>query len=64
MSSNHPISKRMSRWMLVLLLCCLNTTAWADDLPVSYEGDHYVINVDSLHPDKEMTLMDVLMICP
>ena len=64
MSSNHPISKRMSRWMFALLLCCINTTAWADDLPISYEGDHYVINVDSLHPDKEMTLMDVLMICP
>ena len=45
-----------------IFLC--NITAKADDEVFSYEGDHYIINVEALHPDSEMTLMDVLLVCP
>lgn len=41
-----------------------NITVKADDEVFSYEGDHYIINVEALHPDSEMTLMDVLLVCP
>lgn len=31
---------------------------------IEFMGDRYVIHVDALHPDPDMTLMDVLLTCP
>ena len=31
---------------------------------VEHEGNHYTIHVDALEPDAEMSLLDVLQICP
>lgn len=31
---------------------------------VEYHGNHYTIHADALEPDAEMTLLDVLQICP
>ena len=31
---------------------------------VEHEGNHYTIHADALEPDAEMTLLDVLQICP
>ena len=49
--------------LLVFIFLC-NIIAKADDDIITYEGDHYIINVEALHPDSEMTLMDVLLTCP
>ena len=49
--------------LLVFIFLC-NFTVKADDEVFTYEGDHYIINVEALHPDSEMTLMDVLLVCP
>jgi hypothetical protein len=49
--------------LFVFIFLC-NITAKADDEIFSYESDHYIINVEALHPDSEMTLMDVLLVCP
>ena len=46
-----------------MLLTC-NMAAQAGEDIIEHEGDHYIINVDALHPDSEMTLMDVLNMCP
>ncbi len=60
------------------LLCCCSLSAWggntdresndaAHHQPTTYieqKGDSYIIHVDALNPDSEMTLMDVLMLCP
>ena len=49
--------------LLAFIFLC-NFTVKADDEVFTYEGDHYIINVEALHPDSEMTLMDVLLVCP
>jgi hypothetical protein len=48
--------------MLTAILLC--HTTHAEDEIFEYFGDHYVIHVDKLDPDPEMTLMDVLHLCP
>lgn len=35
-----------------------------DDDIIEYQGDRYVIHVDKMNPDSEMTLLDVLNTCP
>ena len=35
-----------------------------DDEIIEFQGDRYVIHVDRMHPDSEMTLLDVLNTCP
>ena len=35
-----------------------------DDEIIEFQGDRYVIHVDRMNPDSEMTLMDVLNTCP
>ena len=35
-----------------------------DDEIIEFQGDRYVIHVDRMNPDGEMTLMDVLNTCP
>lgn len=48
--------------MLAAILLCHTTRA--QDEFIEHFGDHYVIHVDKLDPDPEMTLMDVLHLCP
>jgi hypothetical protein len=38
--------------------------AASDDDIIEFQGDRYVIHVDRMHPDSEMTLLDVLNTCP
>ena len=40
-----------------------NLTISADDI-IQHRGDRYVIHVEALNPDSEMTLLDVLHLCP
>ena len=40
-----------------------NLTISADDI-IEHRGDRYVIHVEALNPDSEMTLLDVLHLCP
>lgn len=52
-----------------ILMCALSmgsTTAYAadDDEIIEYRGDRYVIHVDRMNPDSEMTVLDVLNTCP
>ena len=50
--------------MLVAILLCHTARLCAQDEIIEHFGDHYVIHVDRLDPDPEMTLMDVLHLCP
>lgn len=55
------------RGILCLCAFCINALcahAASDDDIIEYQGDRYVIHVDRMHPDSEMTLLDVLNTCP
>ena len=61
--------KNYKNYLLSLLLCvlCLSgATAYAEesDEIIEFQGDRYVIHVNRMSPDSEMTLMDVLNTCP
>ena len=58
------LKKGIKTLPLVAMLLTCNMAARADEDIIEHEGDHYIINVDALHPDSEMTLMDVLNMCP
>lgn len=49
--------------MCVLFMSCLTAHATDDDV-IEFRGDRYVIHVDRMAPDSEMTLLDVLNTCP
>ena len=49
--------------MCVLFMSCLTAHATDDDV-IEFRGDRYVIHVDKMAPDSEMTLLDVLNTCP
>ena len=56
----------ISRCILMCLLCMSGLTCYAadnDDI-IEFQGDRYVIHVDRMNPDSEMTLLDVLNTCP
>lgn len=50
--------------VLCTLMCALNSFAQEGTEIIEHIGDRYIINVNALKPDKEMTLMDVLLTCP
>ena len=52
--------------ILLFVLCMSGVTAQAADDGdiVEYQGDRYVIHVDKMGVDSEMTLLDVLNTCP
>ena len=54
------------RLLLPCILSVCGTTAHASDNEeiIEFLGDRYVIHVDRMHPDSEMTLLDVLNTCP
>jgi hypothetical protein len=58
------MTKRLRWFLITILLCWHQLAAWSDDALIDFQGDHYVIHVGALNPDSEMTLMDVLMLCP
>ena len=56
----------MKRLLLAIFCQCLlpvGALAQDEQETITFKGDSYVINVDALKPDKEMTLMDVLLTC-
>ena len=52
--------------ILVLMLSMISVTAQAadDNEIIEFQGDRYVIHVDRMNPDSEMSLLDVLNTCP
>ena len=50
--------------MNTLLSCCLTPVQAQEEDVIEHLGNKYVIHVDQLKPDTEMTLLDVLHICP
>ena len=47
-----------------MLLVCCSLFVRAQEGIVEHEGNKYIIHVEQLNPDPEMTLLDVLHICP
>lgn len=45
-------------------MACCSLTARAQEEIIEHEGNKYIIHVERLNPDSEMTLLDVLHICP
>lgn len=50
--------------LLALSMSVVKSYAADDDEIIEFQGDRYVIHVDRMKPDSEMTLMDVLNTCP
>ena len=51
--------------IFICVLCMSGFNAYAaDDEIIEFWGDRYVIHVDRMNPDSEMTLLDVLNTCP
>lgn len=48
---------------LCLFLLSSSISAQTEQEVMTFMGDRYVIHVDAMKPDKEMTLMDVLLTC-
>ena len=45
-------------------MACCALSAWGQEEIIEHEGNKYIIHVERLSPDKDMTLLDVLHICP
>ena len=57
--------KKIFRILLVVtFMVCCSLSATAQEEAIDYEGNKYTIHVEQLNPDTEMTLLDVLHICP
>ncbi len=56
----------MKKWLILTfaILACSLLTAKGQDKIIEHEGNKYIIHVELLNPDSEMTLLDVLHICP
>ena len=54
---------KVCAFLLLLGMSGLNSYAADDDI-IEFLGDRYVIHVDKMNPDSEMTLLDVLNTCP
>jgi len=51
--------------MLTLMsLTCFPLSVRGQEETIEHEGNKYIIHVEQLNPDPEMTLLDVLHICP
>ena len=55
---------RACGFLLALSMNGVTAHAADDDEIIEFQGDRYVIHVDRMNPDSEMTLMDVLNTCP
>ena len=56
--------ERLLTMVLTVLLACCSIPMSAQDEIIEHEGNKYIIHVELLNPDSEMTLMDVLHMCP
>lgn len=52
---------RLFTLLLTVVIACEIS---AQDEVIEHQGNKYIIHVDRLNPDSEMTLLDVLHICP
>ena len=50
-------------FLIAILGSCISKMSAQDEI-IEHEGNKYIINVEKLNPDSEMTLMDVLHMCP
>lgn len=50
--------------LLLFMLVCLGRHASAQEQVIEFQGDRYVIHVDKMDIDSEMSLLDVLNTCP
>ena len=64
MKRNHNNYLKSCILLLMLTLSSMTTQAADDDEIIEFQGDRYVIHVDKMNPDSEMTLLDVLNTCP
>lgn len=57
---------RLKKCVVLCMLCMCTLSAHAADADeiLEYRGDRYVIHVNKMHLDSEMTLLDVLNTCP
>ena len=49
--------------LTAILGSCISKMGAQNEI-IEHEGNKYIINVEKLNPDSEMTLMDVLHMCP
>lgn len=56
----------MRKWLIltVAFLVCFSLSARGQEKIIEHEGNKYIIHVEQMNPDPEMTLLDVLHICP
>ena len=66
MNLGKDIFLDMKKWLILTfaILACSLLTAKGQDKIIEHEGNKYIIHVEQLNPDSEMTLLDVLHICP
>ena len=60
----YSIGNRLKFLLSVVLMACCALSAWGQEEIIEHEGNKYIIHVERLSPDKDMTLLDVLHICP
>ncbi len=61
----YSIGNRLKVLLSGVLLACCSLSAWGQEEEIiEHEGNKYIIHVERLNPDKDMTLLDVLHICP
>lgn len=61
---NKGMMKKLFFWALCSMLFATPLSAQDGLKIIEHGGDRFVIHVDAMKPDKEMTLMDVLLTCP
>ena len=55
---------RLFTLLLTVVFACNISKISAQDEIIEHQGNKYIIHVEKLDPDSEMTLLDVLHICP
>ena len=55
---------RLFTLLLTVVIACNSSKISAQDEVIEHQGNKYIIHVEQLNPDSEMTLLDVLHICP
>ena len=50
--------------LTAVLACCVGKTYAQDEEIIEHLGNKYIIHIEKLDPDSEMTLLDVLHSCP
>lgn len=58
------ITNKLKVLLLGGFMTCCSFSARGQKNIIEHEGNKYIIHVEQLNPDKEMTLLDVLHICP